>query len=253
MNLDLDHIALNRRLEGEPPQEILRWAWETFAPRIAGSSSFQSQSVALLHMIAQIVPAMPVLFLDTGYHFPETLEFRDHLGQRLGLNIQLLEPTMGHDSFRQRFGALYLRNPDRCCYINKVEPLQRALKNYDAWISGIRRDQTGARATTPIISREQGGRYKICPLANWTGQQVRQYISEHGLPQHPLAEKGYPSIGCAPCTRPVRVGEAERDGRWAGQSKIECGLHLPPAQDGNLDGVPKDLDVSSAIEKDDNL
>ncbi len=228
-----DLVSLNGELESKSAQEIIEWSWETFSPKIALSSSFQSQSLALLHMVSQVVPEITILFLDTGYHFPETLEFRDRLQKELGLNVQVLEPVMGRDGFKRQFGALYLRNPDRCCYINKVEPLQRALKDYDAWISGIRRDQTADRAGTPIVSQKHESIYKICPLANWTKQQLHRYISEHGLPSHPLVEKGYLSIGCAPCTRAVSGGEDERAGRWAGSSKTECGLHTIPNYTGD--------------------
>lgn len=231
--IELDLVKINDKFKERTPQDIIRWSWENFSPRIAVSSSFQSQSVVLLHIISQVAPKIQVLFLDTGYHFPETLEFRDRLQKELGLNVQVLEPVMGHDGFKRQFEALYLRNPDRCCYINKVEPLQIALKDYDAWISGIRRDQTADRAGTPIVLQNQGSIYKICPLANWTKQQIHRYISEHGLPAHPLVEKGYTSIGCAPCTRAVSGGEDERAGRWAGSSKTECGLHTIPDYTGD--------------------
>lgn len=216
---------INRDFEAAQPQDILAWAWERFGPKIAATSSFQSQSLPLLHMIARTAPQLPVFFLDTGFHFPETLAFRDRLMRDLGLNVVVLAPEIGHDGFRRLHGDLYRSNPDLCCFINKVEPLERAMEALDAWISGIRRDQTARRSDTPIVSRQPDGRIKVCPLATWTRREVWQYISEHDLPRHPLLSQGYLSIGCAPCTRPVGANEDERSGRWAGQDKTECGLH----------------------------
>ncbi len=222
---ELNLEALNTRLEISLPQEILSWAWDTFGPKIAVTSSFQTQSVPLLHMIAQVAPQLPVLFLDTGFHFPETLAFRDRLIREFGLNVKVLTVEIGHDEFRRQYGELYRRVPDMCCYINKVEPLQRAMRGLDAWISGIRRDQTMNRGTTPIVARQADGVYKICPLAMWTRRDTWQYLHDHNLPEHPLLAQGYLSIGCAPCTQPIGEEEGERAGRWPGHGKTECGLH----------------------------
>lgn len=222
---ELDLEALNARLEISPPQEILSWAWDTFGPKIAATSSFQTQSVPLLHIIAQSAPQLPVLFLDTGFHFPETLAFRDRLIREFGLNVKVLTAEMGYDEFRRQYGELYRRVPDMCCYINKVEPLQRAMRGLDAWISGIRRDQTMNRGTTPIVARQADGVYKICPLAMWTRRDIWQYLHDHNLPEHPLLAQGYLSIGCAPCTQPIGEEEGERAGRWPSHGKTECGLH----------------------------
>lgn len=223
--MELDLEVLNQRFETASPQEILAWAWETFNPRVAASSSFQTQSVPLLHMIAQAAPQMPIFFLDTGFHFPETLAFRDRLVRELNLNVRDLTPEMGHDQFRLQHGDLYLRDPDMCCYINKVEPLERAMLGLEAWISGIRRDQTKERSEAAIVNRQPDGLYKISPMAVWTKRDVWQYLYDHHLPEHPLLAQGYLSIGCAPCTRPVGAGEDDRAGRWAGKDKTECGLH----------------------------
>lgn len=225
-----DYTRLNPQLETLHPKDILLWAWETFQPRIVMTSSFQSQSVPLLHLIATHVPQMPVLFLDTGFHFEETLAFRDQLIREFGLNVQVIR------SEEKRAGEpLYKRDPDLCCYIHKVKPLQRALQGMDAWVSGIRRDQTPQRANTPVIARQPNGLYKVCPMVRWTRREVWQYIHDHNLPVHPLLEQGYLSIGCAPCTRPAVPGEDERAGRWAGHQKTECGLHLPVFQEGLKD------------------
>lgn len=218
---------LSLDLEQKTPQEIIRWAVETFWPDIGMTSSFQTQSVPLLHMIAQVAPQLPVFFLDTGFHFSETLAFRDQLVQELGLNVQTLTPEIGHETFQKTYGYLYRTDPDLCCHINKVEPLQQAMRGLKAWISGIRRDQTAERRQVPIVSRQADGLYKIAPLATWSRKEVWQYLHDHNLPEHPLLRQGYLSIGCAPCTRPVGEGQDERAGRWAGQEKTECGLHLP--------------------------
>lgn len=226
MTNTLNLQQVNAQLESASPQTILRWAWETFAPEIAATSSFQSQSLPLLHMIATTVPELPIYFLDTRFHFPETLAFRDQLIHELGLKVITLQPGVDTTTFRRQYGELYRSNPDLCCYINKVEPLRRFKAGLAAWISGIRRDQTEARRHTPIVSRERDGLYKICPLANWTSADVWRYINQHDLPVHPLLSQGYMSIGCAPCTRPIGSNEDERAGRWAGHNKTECGLHI---------------------------
>ncbi len=168
---------------------------------------------------------MSVLFIDTGFHFPETLAFRDRITEELGLNVKTVRSQIEHSAFLHRYGDLYRGDPDLCCHINKVEPLKRALEGFTAWLTGIRRDQTESRRNTPVVSRDRAGRLKIVPLAGWTQADIWRYIRRYRLPEHPLMSKGYPSIGCAPCTRPVEAGEDERTGRWSGQEKTECGLH----------------------------
>ena len=217
---------LNKRFETAEPAEILRWAAENFMPGLAATSSFQTQSVALLHMIGQVAPEIPVIFLDTGYHFPETLAYRDELVDRLGITLRIVQPAMTPAQLVQQHGdALYRRDPDLCCYINKVEPMQRALQDLDAWISGIRRDQTPQRANAQPVELLPDGRVKVQPLVSWTRRDLWTYINQHDLPAHPLFSQGYLSVGCAPCTAPVTAGEDERAGRWAGNGKTECGLH----------------------------
>jgi phosphoadenosine phosphosulfate reductase len=220
---DLDTWA--SKLEGAPTRDVLDWTWRTFGDRAAATSSFQTQSVPLLHLIATHVPELPVLFLDTGFHFPETLEFRDHLADEFGLDVRSLEPRLGHDGFRKKHGKLYRRNPNLCCYLNKVEPLEDAMDGYDAWVSGIRRDQTEQRADTPVLQREDDGTVKVCPMVQWTSRDIWDYINEHDLPVHPLLEEGYFSIGCAPCTQKPDEEDGTRSGRWADHEKTECGLH----------------------------
>lgn len=231
-NVDLtwseqEFADLNQQFEQASAADILAWGWQTFGPYIAVSSSFQTQSVPLLHLISQVCPEMMVIFLDTGFHFPETLAFRDELQARFQLNLVVVRPTIEKRQLVARYGeGLYRRDPDLCCYINKVEPMQRVLDGLYAWISGVRRDQNRLRQSLPILELESTGLLKIHPLLNWSKQQLWAYIDQHQLPAHPLFEKGYPSIGCAPCTRPVFAGEDDRAGRWAGQTKTECGLHF---------------------------
>lgn len=220
--------ALNARFETWAATDVLRWGWDAMEGALCATSSFQTQSVPLLHLISEAVPQMPVLFLDTGFHFPETLRFRDALVERLDLNLVVLTPRMGHAGFLREHGQLYRRDPDLCCYLNKVEPLERALEGYDGWVAGVRRDQTENRRHTPILAWTKDAKLKMSPMATWTDRDVWRYIDEHDLPEHPLLAKGYLSVGCAPCTRPVLAGEGARDGRWAGNAKTECGLHVEP-------------------------
>jgi phosphoadenosine phosphosulfate reductase len=217
---------LNARFEGADPQAIITWAAERFMPRLAVTSSFQTQSVALVHLITQTRPDIPVIFLDTGYHFPETLAYRDQLVARFGLTLRVVRSAVSPaDMVRQHGDALYRRDPEMCCYINKVEPMQRALCDLDAWLTGIRRDQTDNRAHAQFVELMPDGRVKINPLLAWTRQDLWTYITRHDLPAHPLFSQGYLSVGCAPCTAPVTDGGGERSGRWAGTGQTECGLH----------------------------
>lgn len=220
--------TLNAEFEKQKPQEIVAWAIKVFAPKIAMTSSFGPESGTLLHMVSRVDPNTPVLFLETGYHFPETLAYRDHLVQLFGLKnvIDLrADPKRKAEVVAQYEGKPYEKNPDLCCQINKVEPMQAGLKGYEAWMSGIRRHQTDFRKSIQIVEEYEGEVYKISPLANFTSRDSWWYMKEHQIPQHPLYEKGYFSIGCWPCTRPVTAGDDERSGRWAGKTKTECGIH----------------------------
>jgi phosphoadenosine phosphosulfate reductase len=230
--VDIDVEAANERLNGAKPLHILAWAAQHFPSGIAATSSFQTQSVPLLHMIAQVMPAMPIYFLDTGFHFAETLEYRDRVAARLGLHVVTLTPEGGHDGFLRQYGQLHRHDPDRCCFLNKVEPFERVKADLAAWVAGIRRDQTRSRQSTPVVSLDRRRVYRICPMIHWDDDDVRHYIATHDLPIHPLTEKGYTSIGCAPCTRPVREGEGQRAGRWPEKIKTECGLHTPVIDQG---------------------
>jgi phosphoadenosine phosphosulfate reductase len=199
--------------------------------RLAVVTSFQSSGLVILHMLRDIGPMPPVLFLETGFHFDETLDFVQEISALWDLQVVRLRGAHGSvEGQKERYGPeLYRRDPEQCCYINKVRPLQLALEEYDAWVSGLRRDQSAGRADTPIIETQAlpSGRtvLKIHPLAYWTEEDVHDYIRRYDIPTHPLLEKGFASIGCWPCTRPVQAGEDKRAGRWDGFSKIECGIH----------------------------
>ena len=216
----------SQELEEQTPQEIIQWIVDRYSPYIAMSSSFQTQSMPLLHMISQIAPDIPIFFINTGYHFWETLTFREKLAEEWKLNIVDLYRDSRWDVFvRQRVRSLPLDDPNLCCFLHKVIPMQKALKGYRAWISGIRRDQTSIRAQAKILELPEDDLLKVNPLLNWTKKDVQQYIEEHNLPKHPLFDKGYRSVGCAPCTIAIGVNDDERAGRWAGKGKTECGLH----------------------------
>ncbi len=222
---------LNARFEGLSPQEIIRWALEESGlERVCIASAFQVEGTTVIHMAAQIRPDVPILFLQTGFHFAETLAFKQRLTELLGLNVIDLTGDYTVEEQARAFGPrLYERDPKRCCELNKVIPFARGLAGYDAWMTAMRRDSAWTRRDTPILSQtelEDGSSVlKINPIANWTRPQVYRYLKEHDIPKHPLYELGYPSIGCAPCTRPVAPGEDARAGRWAGRNKTECGIH----------------------------
>ncbi|MFZ5818432.1 MAG: phosphoadenylyl-sulfate reductase [Chloroflexota bacterium] len=242
---------LSDEFEHKTPQEIVAWAVDTFWPQVALSSSFQTQSMPLLHMATRIRRDLLVFFLDTGYHFWDTLIFRERIASEWRLNVLDLYRDSRWDVFaRQNVRALPLEDPDLCCYIHKVQPMQKALKDLKAWITGIRRDQTPTRAQANILELHNG-LLKINPLLNWTKADVDAYIEEHHLPSHPLTAQGYRSIGCAPCTAVVGADDYERAGRWAGRGKTECGLHTEMFHKKDIAEVQHDfhLDVSGIFGK----
>ena len=224
-HVDLD--AVNARFEGAEPPIILEWTRRTFAPDVLLTCSFQHDGVVLAHMLTQIAPDVPVVFINTGFHFAETLAYRDDIVSRLAIrNFVELSPIMPRAEFAATHGLdLHARNPDLCCHINKVEPLRRHLPGVRAWINGRRRDQGITRQQIRVVEAYQDGLYKVNPLASWNSRDTFYYMQRHDIPTHPLFEKGYASIGCEPCTRPILSGEDERSGRWAGQDKAECGIH----------------------------
>ena len=226
MKIDLEQ--LNHDFEKKLPAEIVAWAVKTFVPNIAATSSFGPESGVLLSLIGKADPEMPVLFLETGFHFPETLEYKNQLTKMFGLKrvIDLKAGSARRAKLIEDYqGKPYETNPDLCCQINKVEPLDEELKKYRAWMSGIRRNQTDHRKSIRIVEEYEGGVYKISPLANMTSRDTWWYLKENQIPTHPLYEKGYMSIGCWPCTRPIQDGDDERSGRLAGKPKKECGIH----------------------------
>lgn len=191
------------------------------------ATAFGPEGCCIIAMLAQVEPAVRIINLDTGYQFPETLELRERLMERYGVYIELVRPEESVEQMEARFGGpIHHVRPEECCRIRKVEPLKRALAGMDAWISGIRRDQTPDRARSGVVEWDaKFNLVKVNPLFCWTKADVWRFIHEHGVPYNPLHDRGYPSIGCMPCTQPVAAGQHERAGRWAGFARLECGLH----------------------------
>ncbi len=208
-------------LEGAPPLEVLRWAVDRFSPRFAITASMQD--TVLLDMISRIDRRVPVVFLDTGYHFAETIGTADAAETVYGLNLLRVRPQLTVEEQDAAYGQdLFAREPDACCRMRKVRPLESAMRGYDAWASGLRRDESDSRADARLVEwDETRAKVKINPLVAWSQDQIDAYISANGVLVNPLLSEGYGSVGCAPCTRPG----AGRAGRWAGLSKVECGLH----------------------------
>lgn len=207
------------------PQEVVRWAAEAFGDRFVITASMSD--AVLAHLASSVVPDVQVVFLDTGYHFAQTLQTRDRVFAELPVRGITVRPEQTVAGQNEAYGArLYERDPDLCCEQRKVQPLARALEGSDAWASGIRRDESPSRAGTRIVAYDRRRRMvKMCPLAAWTQEQVDAYAREHGVIINPLVELGFPSIGCAPCTRRVAPGGDARAGRWADSEKTECGLN----------------------------
>jgi phosphoadenosine phosphosulfate reductase len=226
---------LNATFEMAPPQDIIRWALEDSGlHRIAVASAFQAEGAAIIHMAVQVRQDVPILFLETGFHFAETLAFKERLTEMLDLNVVDLTGEETVESQAQKFGPrLYERDPKLCCELNKVIPLNRAFQSLDGWITGMRRDSAWTRKGTPILSfteLDSGEKLlKVNPIANWTRRDTWAYLKEHGIPHNSLYDLGYASIGCAPCTRFVFPDEDERAGRWSGLLKTECGIHVREA------------------------
>jgi phosphoadenosine phosphosulfate reductase len=231
--------TISDSLESSEPQEILRWALTTFGDKLTMATAFGAEGCVIMDMMARLrdeIGITPDIFnLDTGYQFQETLEMRDTMQERYGIPIRFVRAKESVRQMEARLGgSIYASNPTLCCYQRKVVPLREALNGFGAWVSAIRRDQTPERAAQPIVGPEPKyeNLVKVNPLANWTKDQVWDYIRANNVPTNPLHDQGYPSIGCYPCTRPVGNGEDDRAGRWAGLDKRECGLHL--GADGKL-------------------
>jgi phosphoadenosine phosphosulfate reductase len=211
-----DVARASQALEGAPAQEVIAWAAETFGKGLSLVCSFQN--CVLLDLVLRQAPDVDVLFVDTGCHFPETLELVEQAAARYPMRLRVVRP--GPDGERCPPGA-----PD-CCALRKVQPLARALRGRDAWIAGVRRSDSPSRANTPVVSWDgRWGLAKVNPLVDWTDDDMEAYARLHDLPTHRLLYRGFPSIGCSPCTSPVVAGADKRSGRWAGTAKTECGIH----------------------------
>ncbi len=212
-------------LEIAPAESIIEWAVATFGSRFCVASSMAD--AVLTHLASTVAPGIDVVFLDTGYHFAETIGTRDAVAATLPVTVVTVGPTLSVREQDEQYGPdLWSRDPDLCCAMRKVRPLQEGLAEYDAWASGLRREETRNRVITPVVGWDESkGKVKVSPLARWTNEDVQRYINDNEVLVNPLQYDGYPSIGCWPCTRRVAPGNDARSGRWAGTSKTECGIH----------------------------
>jgi phosphoadenosine phosphosulfate reductase len=208
-----------------PAEEVIRWATDTFGDRICVTSSMTD--AVIIHLASSVKPGIEVVFLDTGYHFPETIGTRDAVDAVYPVRMLNITPSRTVAEQDAELGPrLYGRNPDLCCYLRKVEPLERALAQYDAWITGVRRDETNSRRESRVVEwDDRREMVKVNPIVSWTSKQVDEFIAEQGVLVNPLVYDGYPSIGCRTCTARVEPGADPRSGRWAGTGKTECGIH----------------------------
>jgi phosphoadenosine phosphosulfate reductase len=215
-----------RELEDASAEEVIRWATDTFGPRICITSSMSD--AVIIHLASAIRPGIDVVFLDTGYHFPETIGTRDAVAAVYPVTLVNVTPSRTVAEQDAELGPrLYGRNPDLCCYLRKVEPLEKALAGYDSWITGVRREETLSRRETRVVEfDEKRQKVKVNPIVGWTSEQVDEYIADNGVLVNPLVYDGYPSIGCRTCTLRVEAGADPRSGRWAGTGKTECGIHV---------------------------
>jgi phosphoadenosine phosphosulfate reductase len=223
------------QLANESPQAILRWAVDTFYPRLTMATAFGAEGCCLIHMLAEIQPRVRIFNLETGYQFPETLELRERIKERYGIEVEYVRPELSVAEYEAEFGGpIYEMRPDQCCHDRKILPLRRAVVGYEAWISAIRKDQTQDRGRADVVQWDaKFDLVKVNPLLGWTKREVWGFILKNDVPYNPLHDKNYPSIGCWPCTRSVGDGEDERAGRWAGKVKKECGLHVMEHQGGS--------------------
>ena len=219
---------MQRTAEGWSPERVLAWAFETFGNSVAISSAFGAEGMVLIDMALRVRKDFRVFTIDTEFLFPETYSLIDQIEQKYEIKIERVFSLLSPEEQERVHGsALWARNPDQCCNLRKVEPLRRKLKELDAWITSIRRDQTSFRQTAGKVEWDaKFGLVKVNPLADWTSKQVWRYLHEHGVPYNPLHDRNYPSIGCTHCTRAVQPGEDPRAGRWPGLGKTECGLHV---------------------------
>ena len=223
-----DRLAtLNDRFESSAARDVLCWGLQNFAPDIVQATGFGPSGIVIMHLLAELRPNTTVFYVDTGVLFPETYALRDELAARLPLRIEAVKSETSLAEQEAKHGPeLWNRDPDRCCAIRKIRPFRRYLADKQAWIAGLRRDQSPERAATPIVAwDEPHGLVKLNPLATWTRGDVWRYIHDHDLPYNPLHDDGYPSLGCTHCTQPADTAGDKRAGRWCGFQKTECGLH----------------------------
>ena len=228
--------AANDDLLTAPPHEVLRWAVGQFHPRLMMATAFGAEGCCIIHMLADIEPGVRTVNIDTGYQFPETLELRERILYRYGIEVEYVRAEQSVAEYEAEHGGpLYGHRPDQCCHDRKILPLRRAVERTDplAWVSAIRKDQTADRGQAAVVQWDaKFNLVKVNPLLNWTKKDVWAFVTKHDVPYNPLHDQNYPSIGCWPCTRAVGAGEDDRAGRWAGKVKKECGLHVIEVKDG---------------------
>jgi phosphoadenosine phosphosulfate reductase len=225
----------NQALHSATAPDILRWAANTFGNKLTMATAFGAEGCCLIHMLADIAPDIRIFNLETGYQFPETLELRERIRHRYNIEVEFVRPEMTVGAYESEHGGpLHGIRPDQCCFDRKMVPLRKAVIGYDAWISAIRRNQTADRARADVVQWDAKFELvKVNPLLSWDRKQVWQFIVDNDIPYNPLHDRGYPSIGCWPCTIPVTEAEDERAGRWSGTIKKECGLHVIEHQSGS--------------------
>ena len=232
-----DIAVANDLLRAASPQEILRWSVKHFHPKLLMATAFGAEGCCIIHMLAEIEPTVTFINLDTGYQFPETLELRERFLQKYGIAVEMIQPELTVPDYEKAYGGpVYVNDTNRCCADRKIKPLQTAMARHapKAWISAIRKDQTTDRGVADVVQWDRKFQLvKVNPLLNWTKKDVWGFIVKNGVPYNDLHDRGYPSIGCWPCTRAVGAGEDERSGRWAGTAKNECGLHVIEQRDGS--------------------
>jgi phosphoadenosine phosphosulfate reductase len=230
-----DIHGVSDALHGKSPEAILRWAVAEFYPRLTMATAFGAEGCCIIHMLADIEPDVRIFNLETGYQFQETLDLRERIKDRYGIEVEYIRPELSVEEYEAEHGGpLYRIRPDQCCHDRKVLPLRCAVEGYDAWISAIRGDQTTDRAAASVVQWDaKFNLVKINPLLAWTKKDVWSFITKYDVPYNPLHDRNYPSIGCWPCTRPITEGEDERAGRWSGTIKKECGLHVIEHEEGS--------------------
>jgi len=233
-----DLKKLNKQFKDAEPQSILKWSIDNLYPDLAILTSFQISGVVRLDLIRQMRKDIPVYFIDTGYHFPETLQFRDEIINKFRLNVISVKPMLSKDRFEKQYGKeLYNTDPETCCSINKVEPQERIMKTsgYSNWLTGIRKDQSKSRAEMSVFMMDENGKIRVHPLINWKWDDVWKYINDNKVPYNSLYQFGYASIGCSPpaCTAPGNWAHGDRSGRWVNFTKTECGLHYKLSEGNN--------------------